>query len=141
MNCRILGCSRLAEIGLEVCAPCYFRHAPPKPRAPRREPARRMNPDQRFLARVSIPSDPSACQEWMGARDPHGYGIARIGDTLVRAPRYAWTRVHGPIPAGKVICHTCDNPPCVNVDHLWIGTQGENVRDAMAKGRRATAAR
>ena len=131
-------CSRLAELGMDVCAPCYFRHAPPKPRVTRhRESGQRVSltPDERFLARIAVPSDPSACHKWTGARDASGYGIARIGDTLVRAHRYAWSRVNGPIPAGKVICHTCDNPPCVNLDHLWPGTQGENIRDSVAKGR------
>lgn len=131
-------CSRLAEPGLDVCAPCYFRHAPPKPRVARHHRTAqrvRIDPDERFLSRLSIPSDPSACHEWTGARDPSGYGIARIGDTLVRAHRYAWTRVNGPVPAGMVVCHHCDNPPCCNEAHLWLATQGENIRDSMAKGR------
>jgi len=47
----------------------------------------------------------------------------------------AWVLAHGPVPPGMVVCHACDVPLCVNVDHLWLGTQGDNVRDAIAKGR------
>lgn len=53
----------------------------------------------------------------------------------VYAHRYAWVLANGPIAPGLVVCHTCDNPPCINVDHLFIGTQADNVRDMYAKGR------
>ena len=135
-QCAIPGCHRSPEHGLNVCAPCYFRNAPPRPRVPRRrENPPRMTPDERFTSYISVPADPAACHEWTGGRDSHGYGIARIGSVLVRAHRYAWARVNGPIPAGMVICHRCDNPPCVNLNHLWLGTQRDNIRDAQDKGR------
>jgi hypothetical protein len=71
------------------------------------------------------------CIEWGGKRDRDGYG--RRGARL--AHRLTWEEVNGPIPHGLCICHRCDNPPCVNPDHLFLGTHADNRRDSVAKGR------
>ena len=60
----------------------------------------------------------------------------RIGGKLVKSHRYAWAMANGPIPNGMVVLHKCDNPSCVNIDHLDARTQLENVRDMNVKGRR-----
>jgi hypothetical protein len=75
------------------------------------------------------------CVEWQGARMARGYGRLRVNGRQMLAHRVAWERANGPIPEGYVICHRCDNPPCVNVDHLFLGTQRDNVYDMCAKGR------
>lgn len=91
-------------------------------------------PDVAFMAR-SVMND-SGCIEWTGSCDRKGYGQLRIGGKLVKAHRYAVERKNGPIASGMVVMHTCDNPKCVNVDHLRVGTQTDNVRDMDIKGRR-----
>ena len=75
------------------------------------------------------------CQPWTGTIGGNGYGkIKRKGKQLA-AHRVAWEKVHGPIPDGLFVLHRCDNPPCVNVDHLFLGTQLDNMRDRLQKGR------
>jgi hypothetical protein len=93
-------------------------------------------PADRFWSRVT---KGDGCWEWSGARDRGGYGHFN-GAHGNRAHRFSWILANGPIPAGMLICHRCDNPPCVNPDHLFLGTVLDNHRDMDAKGRRPTAA-
>lgn len=66
----------------------------------------------------------------------NGYGQIEHCGRALRAHRVAYELANGPIPLGMVICHSCDNPRCVNVDHLFIGTQADNMADMVAKGRK-----
>lgn len=78
---------------------------------------------------------PDACWLWNGRRMHTGYGVVTAGLTFV-ASRVAWVAANGqPVPPGMLICHACDNPPCVNPAHLWVGTQEDNIADARRKGR------
>ena len=63
-----------------------------------------------------------------------GYGVFSEGKDI-RAHRRAWEAFYGPIPTGMHVLHHCDNPPCVNVNHLFLGTDADNNADMMAKGR------
>jgi hypothetical protein len=63
----------------------------------------------------------------------------RIEGKLVKAHRYAWARQHGEIPKGLIVRHKCDNPKCVNHEHLDVGTHTDNVADMDARGRRINA--
>ena len=77
----------------------------------------------------------SGCWEWQGARNPAGYGVVRVHYKMCRAHRVAYELTHGPIPDGLLACHRCDNPPCCNPDHLFLGTRKDNNDDRHAKGR------
>lgn len=78
------------------------------------------------------------CWIWRSYRDPKGYGrfMAKSGSRL--AHRRSWEMENGPVPDGMCVCHHCDNPPCVRLDHLFLGTVKDNVDDMMAKGRYVT---
>ena len=77
------------------------------------------------------------CWMWTGARNRQGYGQLRTGHRglLEMAHRLAWEFYRGPVPPGMHVLHRCDNPPCVNPDHLWLGTPKSNALDRQAKGR------
>ena len=80
----------------------------------------------------------SGCWEWNGRRNEYGYGLfnlKRRGYVNYRAHRAMYERFVGPIPDGMVIRHKCDNPPCVNPDHLEVGTDADNVQDMIKRGR------
>ena len=75
------------------------------------------------------------CWVWQGSRLKTGYGTLSVDGRGWRAHRLAYTLAVGPIPQGLKVLHKCDNPPCCNPDHLWLGTQGDNIRDMNVKGR------
>jgi hypothetical protein len=89
---------------------------------------------QRFWAKVDRRSD-DECWEWLARRAERGYGQYRHEGRTVRAHRHAWRLANGPIPSGLLVCHHCDNPPCCNPAHLFLGTDADNVHDMVSKGR------
>ena len=94
---------------------------------------------ERFWEHVKKPGDggEDGCWEWQGALR-NGYGHFWISDEYPyyrQAHRVSWELAHGPISEEVVLCHKCDNPPCVRPDHLFPGTRGDNRRDAQYKGR------
>lgn len=87
------------------------------------------------LETLSIPEPNSGCVLWIGAINEFGYGSARHKGKSWPAHRLSWTVTHGPIPNGLHVLHRCDNPPCINPAHLFLGTHLDNMRDMKAKGR------
>src|SRR5262245_59597698 len=78
---------------------------------------------------------PSECWEWQGNKDKAGYGRIKFKDKYHKAHRLSYEINVGPVPEGLFICHHCDNPPCVNPNHLYAGTPRDNNNDTVARGR------
>lgn len=85
----------------------------------------------------------NGCLEWtkMTTNGPRQYGLFSIGRRVWTAHRWLYEQVHGTQPAHIDVCHKCDNPRCVNIDHLFAGTRKENMQDAVRKGRTSHAPR
>ena len=90
----------------------------------------------RFWGFVSRGAD-SDCWIWNGAKDKHGYGriSTRRDESPAKAHRISYEMRYGPVPDGLFVCHRCDTPSCVNPEHLFAGTQKENMQDASKKNR------
>lgn len=90
---------------------------------------------ERFWARVDRSGGPDACWPWMGERNRDGYGVVRAHRRNLRAHRVARLLSTGSLVPELDICHHCDNPPCCNPAHLRAGTQADNSRDMVERGR------
>ena len=88
------------------------------------------------LAALCQPNEKTGCLEFVGGKRGKGYGCitVRTGHTS-GAHRVAWELANGPIPAGLYVLHRCDNRPCCNPSHLFLGTNRDNIADMIAKGR------
>lgn len=79
--------------------------------------------------------NPDECWPWLGAADASGYGKIGLGGKTIKATRAVYEDVYGPFDTSLFVCHTCDNPPCVNPSHLFLGTHQDNMDDCVSKGR------
>lgn len=100
-------------------------------------PRRPADPAARFWSKVNKDA-PSGCWEWTAAINQRtGYGQFKLDGKSVQSHRYSYQLAKGPIPDGLLLLHDCDNRKCCNPDHLTPGTNVENMRDMVRKGRSA----
>lgn len=100
-----------------------------------REAIREYDFDMLFWSKVKI-EEWDECWEWQATKNWGGYGQVRKGK-MVLAHRVAWELIFGPIPNEMNVLHKCDNRACCNPNHLFLGTNQDNVNDRVAKGRSA----
>lgn len=99
----------------------------------RRKRMTRWNSIEEKASRFEVNRE-TGCWEWFGSK-AGAYGIIRHKGKVIGAHRYMYALHNGPIPPGALICHACDNPPCVNPGHLFVGTHKDNTADMHRKGR------
>lgn len=89
---------------------------------------------QLVMTNIKIDTE-TGCWEWKRWVQPNGYGVLWIEDKVWGVHRLMHIIHNGALSSEEIVCHTCDNPSCVNPDHLWSGTHKDNMQDAMQKGR------
>jgi hypothetical protein len=93
------------------------------------------SPSERFFNNIIKSDDDKGCWIWVGLASKQGYGRMTIKKKQKLAHRYSWEFHFGEIPEKMFICHKCDNPPCVNPAHLFVGNRSDNAKDMVSKNR------
>lgn len=99
----------------------------------------RQKAERQFWEKVELPEDRSECWNWTAATR-NGYGNLKVSQISIKAHRLSYALHYGVLPANLLVCHHCDNPLCVNPHHLFLGTDADNARDKVRKGRQSRTA-
>ena len=124
--CIVLGCTKKRKHWSRYCS----MHAA---RLARHGTTDGLTDLDKFMRKVVVAGN--GCWEWNGYINDSGYGRYRLKNKKTLAHRAAWLLLRGPIPNDLLVLHHCDNPKCVNPDHLYLGTNGDNMRDCARRGR------
>lgn len=89
----------------------------------------------RFWSKVAITANPDKCWQWQAGKSDEGYGSFKVAGKVVGAHRVSFVIANGAITGGLFVLHSCDNRGCVNPKHLFLGTNTDNMRDKVKKGR------
>ena len=114
-----------------------YRSVMTKPRLPENLLVKRINTPEEFWGRVDQSTGVDSCWIWTKGKNDRGYGLASYQGLSWKAHRLA-ALLSGMVIDDLCVLHKCDNPPCVNPSHLFVGTRGDNNRDTSRKGRMAT---
>ncbi len=130
--CQAGGCSKKA-IAKGLCPAHYKRmRLYGNPNVVKQHQLHGLSLEERFWAYTA---KSSGCWLWIGTRDRRGYGRLMLKGVPLLASRLSWHLHNGDIPLKKYVLHTCDNPSCVNPNHLYIGDQTDNMTDMWNRGR------
>jgi len=121
--------SVLAKHYCKSCKTIRNRKPPKKPETYEEEV------DRKFFGRILKEDFGKKCWIWQGSKSSEGYGQVTIQGKTIGTHRFSYKYHKGKDPGNLLVCHTCDNPPCVNPNHLWIGTGRDNVHDMHHKNR------
>ena len=103
-------------------------------KAAKQIPALSEKDKERFFSKIKINPE-TGCHEWTASKSIKGYGNIGMSGVVVSSHRVAYLLATGIDPLELCVCHTCDNPPCCNPEHLWLGTNADNTLDRDKKGR------
>lgn len=123
-GCSIEGCENKAH-ARHLCWKHLHRDKKPSKTS--------FDPAERLIMRSK--KMPSGCIEWTGQTGNFGYGQTSYKGKTFNVHRLAWILKYGEIENGLFVCHKCDNPRCINLEHLFLGTAKDNIHDAISKGR------
>jgi len=132
-KCTVIGCAGVAR-GSGMCNKHYRRF---KKYGDPKKGHQKMSIKDRLIKKIKININ-TGCWDFTGSKDLKGYGKLWDGNTMRSAHRISFIEYKGSIPDGLFVLHKCDNPGCINPDHLFLGTHNENMEDMRKKGRSCT---